>query len=135
MNLQWEKGRGVALASEIKEFEQDNGVKLPDQYKEHVLAYNGGYPSRTTFITSDGREGVFEALLNWDKNRKANIFFWKEIVKEKTLIPFGKDPFGNVICFKFTEAEEEPSIVFWDHELNKTSFISDNYNSFLKELK
>lgn len=133
MNLQWEKGRGVVLASKIKEFEQENGVKLPDLYKEHVLTYNGGYPNKTTFRHSEGRECVFEALLNWDQSRKANIFFWNDVVNEKTLIPFGKDPFGNVICFNFLVVEE-PSTVFWDHESNKTFFVSDNYKSFLEEL-
>ncbi|MOA62389.1 SMI1 / KNR4 family protein [compost metagenome] len=32
------------------------------------------------------------------------------------MIPFAFDPAGNLICFDYKEREENPVIVFWEHE-------------------
>lgn len=32
------------------------------------------------------------------------------------IIPFAFDPAGNLICFDYKDHEEDPIVVFWEHE-------------------
>ncbi len=42
-----------ATQADIQAFEAEHGTRLPDDYKAHLLAYNGGYPKRRTFFKDD----------------------------------------------------------------------------------
>ncbi|MCY8426886.1 SMI1/KNR4 family protein [Bacillus vallismortis] len=33
------------------------------------------------------------------------------------IVPFACDPFGNEICFDYRQNKDNPSGVFWDHEI------------------
>ena len=98
------------------------------------MQVNGAYPDKNVF-DFQGRKGcVFESLINWDKARKANFYFWLEVIENKKIIPFGKDPFGNVICFDFSTSKDAPQIVFWNHENGDVSPIANSFDSFLNIL-
>ena len=34
----------------------------------------------------------------------------------KKVIPFAFDPSGNLICFDYKDYEDNPIVVFWEHE-------------------
>lgn len=133
MSVTWEKGRGQVEVNQLQEFEDLYQVSFPATYKKLVSENNGGYPSKTLFTVENGREAVFESLINWDKTRKANIYFWHENLALNKVIPFGKDPFGNLICFDFN-GYIDPTIKFWDHETGKVHFVSENFEEFLNAL-
>lgn len=131
--LQWSGARGDVTVEQISDFENMHKVVFPESYKSLVLKQNGGFPSKNLFVSAEGRESVFESLINWDKSRKANIFFWTEIVNRTKVIPFGKDPFGNVICFNFNYGKN-PEIQFWDHETSELIPVASTFEFFLEKL-
>ncbi|MBO1580102.1 SMI1/KNR4 family protein [Bacillus sp. XF8] len=45
------------------------------------------------------------------------VSFYNPIQPEiEGIIPFARDPFGNLICFDYLADKLSPTIVFWDHE-------------------
>jgi hypothetical protein len=133
MTVEWKKGRGDVSLSQLGEFEAKYQVSFPDTYKALVVESNGGYPNKTLFNVSNGREAVFESLINWDQSRKANIYFWMDTLNLDKVVPFGKDPFGNLICFDFRESVK-PSVKFWDHEIGEFYAVSSDWHIFLDSL-
>ena len=135
--LVWERSRGTFSLSILEKLEVEKSIVFPKEYKAILENYNGAHPSKSLVNIEGNREVVFESLLNWDSSRKANIFFWIECIERETglssLIPFGKDPFGNLFCFIFNK-KENYEVVFWDHETNKLYRINDSFNSFLCNL-
>lgn len=134
MSLQWLKPRGICRIEKIKELESKIGITFPPQYVELVTKFNGAHPSKKLFNSLDRKDCVFEELINWDESRKANIFFWIDLLKPCNVVPFGKDPFGNCICFDFSQ-KLGPGIVFWDHETNRVYKISESFAQFLNSLR
>lgn len=134
MSLEWTKGRGEVNPVQLDEFEHKYEIKFPDTYKYLIEKNNGGSPTKNLFDVSNGREGVFESLINWDPARKANIYFWMDDLDENKIIPFGKDPFGNLICFDF-RVSSIPSIIFWDHETGQYHLINNDWDTFISSLK
>ena len=109
-------------------------ISLPKSYIDQVLNTNGAHPDKSIFDTKSRKDCVFESLINWDKSRKANIYFWLDTIKMENILPFGKDPFGNLICFDFSSGRN-PQVVFWNHENDQISFIADSFDSFLQDLR
>lgn len=133
IEMEWSGARGTVTLEEIRDFELAHQVVFPESYKSLVLQKNGGFPSRNNFVSAEGREAVFESLINWDKSRKANIYFWTEIVNKPKIVPFGKDPFGNVICFNFNYGRV-PEIQFWNHETSELVPVASSFDFFIERL-
>lgn len=135
MSIAWGPARGNSNPAEITAFETKYRITLPTEYKK-VIASNNGATSDKSIVNLEKSRGivVFESLLNWDKERPANIYFWMESLKLNKIIPFGKDPFGNVFCFDF-RVNREPAVVFWDHETEELHPISKNWDSFISSLR
>lgn len=129
MSVEWIKGRGEVSSVQLDEFEEQYQISFPDDYKTIVSKYNGGYPSATLLDLPTGREVVFDSLINWDQSRKANIYFWMNCLGLSKTVPFGKDPFGNLFCFCFSNSSN-PHIKYWDHETGEFHMISNNWKSF-----
>jgi hypothetical protein len=136
-NIEWRFGEGKIEKSTIKAFETKTGFSFPAPYLALVLKSNGATPSAKVFNVQDGTEHVFNYLLDWDEKQKGNIIstyrsFSTEHVK--TVVPFANDPFGNLICFNFADSELEPSIVFWNHELDAFVPVSNQFEKFIDSL-
>lgn len=56
-----DRGNEKITINEINEFEGKYDLKLPEQYVDFLLKYNGGYPQESTFKISD-EEG--ESVVN-----------------------------------------------------------------------
>ncbi len=98
--------------------EKQFNVTFPKEYSELVLKYNFAY-AKPNCVCVNGRERVFERLLSINESDRTNIFNFSEIVSEncgKNLIAFGSDPFGNYWCFDYNSGNDEPVIVYYDHE-------------------
>ncbi|MBQ3138575.1 MAG: SMI1/KNR4 family protein [Ruminococcus sp.] len=98
--------------------EKQFNVTFPKEYSELVLNYNFAY-AEPNCVCVNGRERVFERLLSINESDRTNIFNFSEIVSEncgKNLIAFGSDPFGNYWCFDYNNGNDEPVIVYYDHE-------------------
>jgi len=134
MSIEWKKPRGDCKIEQIRDIEIQHGIKFPKSYIDVIIQFNGARPDKNKFSLKNREDCVFEELINWDKKRSANIYFWMRVTESLNVIPFAKDPFGNCICFKFRQVDN-PEIVFWDHETNKITNISYNFDAFLSMLR
>lgn len=50
------------------------------------------------------------------------------------LIPFAKDPFGNLLCFDYRYNEKSPKIVFYDCEETTITTVCDSFTELLERL-
>lgn len=142
--------------SQIEEIEQYVGLKFPQQYKDHLLQYNGGQctPNVFSFINCQGK--LDESCVNWFlaiydgkyDNLKKDIYMLK--IDEKRMpthiLPIADDPGGNSICIS-TSGDDEGYVYFWDHEqevdytvsddtdYSNLSLIAKSFNEFLSGLK
>lgn len=117
----------------IGEVENSFGFNLPDDYKQCIMKKNGGFPEPNNFDCDDGRiEAVFNNLISFT-NKDLNIKMFYEFSSQK-LIPFAKDPFGNLLCFDYRYNEKSPKIVFYDCEETTITPVCDSFTDLLERL-
>jgi SMI1-KNR4 cell-wall len=138
----------------IEEVERYANLKFPQQYKEHLLKYNGGQciPNIFTCIENGKIGGSsiewFLAIDTKFNNLKEYIETYK--IEEKRMptyiLPIANDGLGNSICIS-TSGIDEGYIYFWDHEQEVDYSVSDDsdysnlfliaksFNEFLNGLK
>lgn len=132
-NVGWRSASGNVSANDISAYERTHSIKLPEQYKKLILAHNGARPMKDSVMVGK-RECVVERLISWDKNAKANIHFWQKSLSDHGIFPFASDPFGNVFCFDYSKGPN-PNVVFWDHEEDRVTVVSENFDKFIASLK
>lgn len=93
------------------------------------MNFNGGYPEPNLFEYDNEAQGIFNDLISFtnpDLNMSMIYEYSKEELPER-IVPFGRDPFGNFLCFDYRSMQENPTIVFYDHE----SEVEDIHNYYL----
>ncbi|EJR75885.1 SMI1/KNR4 family protein [Bacillus cereus] len=103
----------------IQQVEQYLGVKFPIDFIECLKKYDGGYPRPKIFDIPNQDENVFSKLLTFDLESRNSIIQVYEDIKDRLVdkvYPFGKDSFGNHLCFDYRNNSQSPTIVFWEHE-------------------
>jgi len=96
---------------------------FPNDIRDHYLTYNGGEPQKYIFRDEDGDEYVVQNLIPIKYTNQHGTgdldFSLKNLRMDEILptwlIPFAKDPSGNLFCFSINK-DEEGAIYFWDHE-------------------
>ncbi|MFF2484317.1 SMI1/KNR4 family protein [Paenibacillus sp. NPDC058071] len=128
--------------NEVREFESQYGLKLPEPYIDFLLKYNRGYPELSIFKISD-EEG--ESVLNdfygiGDmKDSLAKVFEVLDGVLPEGFISIGSDPGGNEICIGISE-EYFGQIYFWMHdmesveEMDNMFLLSSSFKDFFDHL-
>lgn len=110
--------------SDIEVIEKLVGLELPQQYKEHLLNYNGGqcFPNVFSFREegnlTDSCIDWFLAIYDGEyDNLKKYIEIYKSDTKRMPtqLLPIAHDPGGNLICISAGK-NDYGYIYFWDHE-------------------
>lgn len=113
----------------IIEVEKLFGFQFPSDYKQCIIKNNGGYPEPNIFDSDDGRlEAVFNNLISFT-DTNINIKMFHEFSSEK-LIPFARDPFGNLLCFDYSKNVNSPHIIFYNTEESEIALISPICKSF-----
>ena len=112
----------------IEKFESDNGVLLPTKYKEIAKQYNGGTPSANSIRISSNQVTDVKLLLSFKEGDAETIFSAFPFFSKKGLIPFATDSAGNYFCFS------KEKVVFWEHEEDEVTNITQNFLSFLEML-
>lgn len=118
---------------EYKLFVTKFKVKLPEDYKEHILKYNGGYPNYE-FI-NDIRIHYFHTITHSDHSLE-NILEKLEHVLPKDFFPIAKDEGGNHICISLKQ-ETYGEIYIWYHDMDENKeleFLARDFNSLMNNL-
>ena len=117
-NVKWRSWDEPVTREETEEVAKKLGVKFPLDYIECAMKYNGAHVSPELFHV-EGKEKVFGTLLTYDKEDDEYIIEvfndYKDTLPNK-VIPFAYDPAGNLICFDYKNHEEDPIVIFWEHE-------------------
>jgi len=144
-----EKSKQSLTIDQIEGVEQRLKLKLPYEYKEFLMKYNGGIPSSNivTYYDHLGRSTrsvVDYFLAIYDEYGYDNLVIKYEYFISSNRIPLGilpiaSDPFGNLICIS-TREKDNGKIYFLDHELDQSDYgnlgvISNNFSEFLRSLK
>ena len=122
------------VSDEISKIENQYSITIPEQYKNFLLRYNGGYTPKTKFkakgISSDikGFYGIGAVSLSVNQEVLSS---W---VSQK-LFPIACDSFGNYIFISLAD-DEYGHIFFCDHEKGmKLSLIAKDFTSFVRVCK
>jgi hypothetical protein len=112
---------------DIEELEKKINFIFPDNYKKHLIKYNGGRCFRK--LTSSFVDW-FLAIYHGDYDNLEDYFVTYKIVNKRlpdTFFPFAHDPGGNLICMDTTNEH----IYFWDHEseVDYNFFSDENHNN------
>lgn len=128
------KFAGENVNDKVEEMEKQYNISLPNQYKDFLYRYNGGYTPKTKFkvgiISSDirGFYGVGNVKLSFDT---IELREWID----KSFLPIATDSFGNYLVIGL-ENDNNGRIFFCNHEAgNKAEYIAENLNEFFKYCK
>lgn len=135
--MKWRAARPIDDLSLIYDIEEQQGILFPDEYKDLVKQYNMAAPDPETFLDSCGKEHIFGRLLSVQSSAKNNVqtaMTWLDNVPPgQVCVPFAIDPFGNLLCFTFSN-QTEYVISFFDFETGTWQHLTDNFHTFLSML-
>lgn len=115
----------------VEEFEADYGVVFPEEYKELVLQYNNGYPSRDSFTLPSGEICRLNHLYSFNREDTDNMWDYNSAENiEAGFIAFADDSFGNQIGFRV----KDNAIVFVDYDVDEVTEIAVDFLAFLSQL-
>ncbi|MBT2216286.1 SMI1/KNR4 family protein [Virgibacillus dakarensis] len=116
--VEWRSWDEQVTRKEVESVGEKLGVKFPLDYIEVAMEYNGAHVSPELFQV-EGKEKVFGTLLTYDNEDDEHILEvfkdYRDTLPEK-IVPFAFDPSGNLICFDYKNHEDNPIVVFWEHE-------------------
>lgn len=138
---------GPLVINKLKEFELENNLFLPEDYRSFLLKNNGGQPYPSNFwiqLNIDGSSvfnffGIHEGLKHLSLTTYVK---GQHLIFPKLYLPIADDGLGNFICIGHAN-ENFGEIVFLDHDLydfqNQESMIgiskiSNSFSDFLNSL-
>jgi len=113
----------------IEKLESELNYNFPVDFKKIVLLNNGACPTPNVFDSKVSRENVFDHLLSFNKEDKANI--WKintrsDYASDKYII-FGICSFGDFLCFD----KETNNVIYLDHETMEIEEAATTFTQFI----
>jgi hypothetical protein len=147
--LSYRTSCGPTKMQDVESFERVLGSRLPDEYRNFLLAKNGGWPdSDLMFPISDApfdEHGILNCLFGlFDENEMYDLREEFETYLGRipaNLVPIGEDPGGNLICLA-TSGVDRGMIYYWDHEQESEEagyenvyLVSTGFTAFLDGLE
>ena len=134
--MTWKYAEPLTDIAPIRKLESKINQSYPLDYVKCVLENNAGYPSLHVFETEKSSTRVFSDLLSVNESDIDNVYAPYETISDrlgrKDIMPFAIDPFGNYICFDFSQSP--PTVVFWHHETNELEPVSRTFSDLLNKL-
>ena len=133
-----------ATSESISDFERKIGSKLPDDYKNFLLKYNGGQPCPNSFkfISNKDDGSSVDKFLSLGKEKYSNLLKYYNIYKDRIpsgFIPIAHDAGGNLILMGANS--DNNKIYFWEHEMevdegdipdmSNVYLISQSFSAFI----
>ena len=131
MDLTWKYKIDLTNEQVFDEIEKGRGIEIPSNIREFIRKTNAATPSKYNFLIGS-TEKVLGAILSFNRDEKDTdtIFTALSAIKNRDLFPFAIDPFGNYICYDI----EKCVVVFWDHETDEVSSTEKDFDDFLTDL-
>lgn len=126
--MKWHYTEPLASELPIREFEADNAITLPADYRAFVRENGGGKPERCSYKTADGREHIVSYLLSFAPGSAVSIHSFNPDTSRYVAIAI--DPFGNLWCLE----RETGHIVFRNHETGSITDAAESFSAFLDKL-
>lgn len=105
MNVEFDSSELTLTEADIRRFEEEVGVKLPQDYLECLLKNNGGVPRPADFKHKALGEDVVNCVtgffpLRAKPGRRDLREAWREARQElpQGFLPFGRDLGGELLC-------------------------------------
>lgn len=122
----------------ITKLEKVLKTKLPAEYTEFLLRNNGGEPVNTVFSIGSPSNtdviGVFYPVRDDPYPNLAAVHRNFSFRIPAGTLPIANDVFGNQILIR-TDGQDKGTILFWDHETEKTTELSPSLDEFLASLQ
>jgi hypothetical protein len=128
--------------SEVSEFEKRRGIKLPPDYRQFLLDYNGGTPLKQAVVIPDcHQEAIVDHFLGLKRNDE-DIDTWLDELDgdmPSEFIPIGFDPGGNALLLDLTDGV----VYYWDSSRSfkessaedNTYWVANSFNELIVGLK
>ena len=129
--MKWKYKIELSNEKVFEEIEKERGIIIPGMLKELIKETNASTPEKYNCIIGN-TERVLGAILSFNKEDQDidTVFTGLEVVKDKNLIPFAVDPFGNYFCLNTDNGE----VLYWEHESQKTEGSGKTLNDFIASL-
>lgn len=133
MNTQIKRKFESITEQEILSLEKQLKSRLPQDYRDFLLAYNGGNPKPNVFfISPEQQESNLSILFGITSDEDYNL--WDNALRayddmDRTILPIGEDPGGNQIYMSL-HPDTYGHIFFRDHELPVSDSLSPIATSF-----
>jgi len=130
---------------ELRDFEQENNVNLPSDYRDFLLEFNGGKPIRNR---NERPDTIVTYILGMHNGAYyASLYKHIDMFKDRlplSTFPIATDSFGNLFIMSL-HLEGYGHIYFWDHEgepeyqdghyTDNCSFVAYSFTEFIDNLK
>ncbi|MDY0943417.1 SMI1/KNR4 family protein [Priestia megaterium] len=132
-----------ATLKDVVEVEKKFGIKFPIDYIDCILENHEGYPSLNAFDYGKVKGAAFNHLLSFNQQEIDYLVQVRENIKDRLIdrvYPFADTPGGDYLCFDYRTNEENPPIVYWDHELayedpeEGVFFVANTFTELLSKL-
>jgi hypothetical protein len=103
----------------VKNVETNIQRRLPQDYLECVLHYQGGHPSLRHLDIPNYGTVLFAWLLVFAEGDELDILEQYNVARKKVsedIFPFAYDTNINSLCFDYRNSKEAPPIVYWDEQ-------------------
>jgi hypothetical protein len=108
---------------ELLAFEQELGVRLPEDYRQFLVSCNGGYVGGGLWFsgptpTGESADAGIHHVGGFRQESYFSLAWHRECYEDRIPHDFlwiMDDPAGNAICLAF-QGEHRGQIFFWDHE-------------------
>lgn len=131
MDIIWKYKIEITDQSVFSELESKYSLTIPEELKAFLVEHNAATPSKTHFMIGS-TERIFGAVLSFNREDTDvdTVFTAFDAIEDRSLVPFGIDPFGNYICYALADDQ----IVFWDHESGNILTTGSGLKRFITQL-
>ena len=130
---------------ELGDFEKENNIELPDDYRAFLLEANGGTPNPNNNERPDTIVTYILGMHNGDYY--ASLYKHVDMFSGRlplSTFPIATDPFGNLFIMSL-HPDGFGHVYFWDHEgepkdqdghyVDNCTFVAYSFSDFLNNLR
>jgi hypothetical protein len=136
---------GILPEVELNDFELANNIKLPKDYRDFLLQFNGGSPHPNKSQPPSTHVTYIFGMHNGDYH--ASLYKHVEMFERRlpfSTFPIASDSFGNLFIMSL-HSDGYGHIYFWDHEgepahqdglyVDNCYFVAYSFSEFINNLK